>query len=216
VEGPRVAIIVDDGGYGGPVTETILALDAALTLSILPDAPEAEETARRAAERGFEIMLHMPMEACNVPGQLRIAMTSEEVAERIAEALEHVPGAAGVNNHAGSTFTADIEAMARFMAAIKPHHLYFIDSRTTVDTCAYDAAKRQGVRAASRSVFLDNKSSADYIGKQFAQLVALAQEQGEAIGIGHFRSATAKVLPQLLATLKEQGVSLVHASELAR
>ena len=63
VDDPVMAIVLDDGGYGGMVTERILKLDPALTLSILPNTPHGEDTAQRAAALGFEVLLHMPMES---------------------------------------------------------------------------------------------------------------------------------------------------------
>ncbi|MCX5759311.1 MAG: divergent polysaccharide deacetylase family protein, partial [Candidatus Hydrogenedentes bacterium] len=67
---PRIALIVDDGGYGGPATNSFLALDPNLTLAILPNTPFAARTAKRAEELGFEVMLHMPMESPETPGRL--------------------------------------------------------------------------------------------------------------------------------------------------
>ena len=51
---PRVAIIVDDGGYGGESAETILGLDPALTFAVLPNTPHGTALAEEAARRGLE------------------------------------------------------------------------------------------------------------------------------------------------------------------
>ena len=37
---PRVAIIVDDAGYGGVATEMLLRLDPGLTIAVLPHTPQ--------------------------------------------------------------------------------------------------------------------------------------------------------------------------------
>lgn len=220
VAAPRIAIIVDDGGYGGAVTEDVLALDPSLTLAILPHATHSEETARRAAEAGFEVLLHMPMENSSdkkpFPGHIATNMTAEEIKDLTEKALEQVPNAVGVNNHEGSKFTANADAMRRFFDVIKPLGLFFVDSRTIGSTLAAATAREMGIRTASRDVFLDHDSSTDAIRGQLEQLVKAAKERGFAIGICHFRSNTAAVLAEFLPTLKAEGVTLAHVSELVK
>lgn len=213
---PKVAIIVDDGGYGGPVAAKILGLNPALTVAVLPYTPAAQETARKAAEGGFEVMLHVPMEPANMAGRLTTKMSRQEVAKKTDEELELVPQAVGVNNHIGSVFTADEGAITAFLENIKDRPLYFIDSRTTAKSKAYDVAKRFGIPTAMRDVFLDNEPDANYIIGQFNKLIDLAKERGTAIGICHFRSTTAPVLTQMLPQLDRNGIALVHVSELLK
>jgi len=211
---PRVAIIVDDGGHGGETTEAILALDSGLTLALLPDTLFVESTAARGAELGFEIMLHLPCETAGPVRQLRAGMTSEKMREFVEDALGQVPGAVGINNHMGSQFTSNEEAMSTFFGVIANRSLYFIDSRTTDRSRALAAAKKHGIHAAARDVFLDNTNTLEYIRGQFNHLMAVAKAQGQAIGICHFRHGTATALAVLLPTLEKNGIELVHVSEL--
>jgi polysaccharide deacetylase 2 family uncharacterized protein YibQ len=217
---PRVAIVVDDGGYGGPVTEAILILDPRLTLSILPGAPFAAATAQQAAQRGFELMLHMPMEsasnATGVPGSITTDMSQEALHTATESALAQVPGVAGINNHAGSAFTADETAMRAFLSCLQNQPLYFLDSRTTADSKAFGLAKELRIPSAVRDVFLDNQQDIEYIRRQFDVLVELGKQRGSAIGVCHFRPVTAEALAELLPRLQAEGVELVHASELAQ
>jgi len=213
---PRLAIIVDDGGYDRAATEDILTLDPNLTLAILPSAPLTAETVQRARERGFELILHMPMDKTGIAGQITTDMTPEQIHTRTEYALAQVPGAVGANNHMGSAFTEDPEGMAAFLEVLKDKALYFIDSRTTPHTKALDTAKRMGLRAASRDMFLDNKKDIEYIRGQFQALLALAKEKNCAIGICHFRPHSAEVLAEVLPTLEREGIALVHASELVQ
>jgi len=212
-ETPKVAIIIDDNGYGGEATERILALNTALTLSVLPNTPYATETTDRARELGFEVMLHMPMEKADVSGQVAVGMSRDQMRRLIDDALSQMPGAAGINNHMGSVFTASETAVTTFMDAIKDTPLYFVDSRTTAQTKALEAAQKAGIPAASRDVFLDNVKEPAYIRGQLDKLVAVAKEQGRAIGIAHCKSVTAEVLAEVIPRLEDQGVRLVHVSE---
>lgn len=213
---PRVAIVLDDGGYGGPVTDAVLKLDPRLTLSILPGAPDAAETARRAVEAHFEVMLHLPMESPEDPGWISTSTPPEEMARLLDEAIERVPGAVGINNHMGSIFCTDEQALARFFDVVKTRPLFFIDSRTTHETKIPQAARQAGVRVGERKVFLDNDGDDGEIRAQFDRLVQFALENGTAIGIGHFRPGTVDALGKLLPELEKQGISLVHVSQVVQ
>lgn len=218
---PRIAIILDDGGYGGSVTESVLALDPGLTLSILPRTPHGASTAREAAAKGFEVLLHMPMESESgssaVLSPLSVGMAPEQVKTLTEEALAEIAGAAGVNNHEGSKFTGDTAGMTAFMEVLKGRGLCFVDSRTSPLSVGMSTAQSMGIPAAARDVFLDNDSDEAYLRAQFAELIALARKKGSAIGIGHFRAPTVRVLAELLQGIEErEGVDLVHASQLAR
>ncbi len=217
---PRAAIIVDDGGYGTLASDTILALDTRLTLAILPDTPFARETAETARSRGFEVLVHLPLESENAEGafprQLTTSMSEDEMLERLDAALARVPGSTGVNNHTGSKFTADAAAMRRLLHGIKRRDLFFIDSRTTPDTVAETCARELGIPTASRSIFLDNDPEPEAIRAQATALVEMAESGVPAIGICHFRASTARLLPEILRLLEARGVALVHASELVQ
>lgn len=217
---PRVAIILDDGGYGGAHTEQILnELDTNLTLAILPNTPHAGDTARRGRARGFEIMLHMPMETHGngdkpFPGEITTAMEADEIQRLARAAIAQIPGLAGVNNHTGSKFTSDRAAMRAFLPVVRDLGFYFVDSVTLAGSVAFAEARAMGIPAARRDVFLDNEKDPAYIRGQLDELVARAKERGSAIGIGHFRPNTVAVLAEYLPTLDSRGVRLVHVSEL--
>jgi polysaccharide deacetylase 2 family uncharacterized protein YibQ len=215
---PKIAIIVDDGGYGGEVADALLALNPALTVSVLPNTPRGTELAQKAAARGFEVMLHMPMEAEEGGGKalfpLDGTMNAEQIQSATEKALAQVPGAAGVNNHEGSKFTGDSAGMKAFLETVKAHSLFFVDSRTSPLSLAAETAQSMGIRTASRDVFLDNDPDEAKIRAQFNELLSLARKNGSAIGICHFRAPTVAVLAELLKDLEsKEGVDLVHASQ---
>ena len=214
----RLAIIIDDGGYGGPTTEAILSLDPRLTLAVLPYTPYGEETSRRAIERGFEVILHMPMENISPrlrhDGQIETEMTPEEIAELTRDALSQVPGAVGINNHMGSKYTTDPAAMEVFFNGLADHSLYFVDSRTASDSQAYRVAQEFGIRAAHRDLFLDHENDPEAIRSRFQDMIDETLKHGRNITIAHFRPNTVRILQELLPTLEAQGIELVHVSEL--
>jgi polysaccharide deacetylase 2 family uncharacterized protein YibQ len=223
---PMLAIILDDMGHDRAAADSLLALPFPLTISILPHLPLSAEVAEEAYRRGDQILLHLPMEpegeAENSEGvpreeiELRVGMNPEQVNSALEGMLETVPHAAGVNNHEGSRATADLPLMQALMPALRERKLFFIDSRTTAATVAYDAARRDGVPAASRKVFLDDTPSKEAVLAQLQLAAKDASRDGSAIAIGHPRPATVAALAQGVPELEARGIRLVFASELVR
>ncbi len=214
-----VAIILDDGGYGGNELERVLNLDNRLTLAILPDTPFARETAERGTENGFEIMLHMPMQAGNgtrnrFPGEIKVCMTKEQIQKRSRECIAQFPEALGANNHTGGLYTTNEEKMGWFLEVVKEEGMYFVDSRTVGSSCAYDKAIELGIPCACRDIFLDHSNSLSDVRKRFKELVEFAQKHGWAVAIGHFRPNTITVLAEELPKLADRGIALIPMSEM--
>jgi len=217
-----LAVIIDDLGYDRAAAEAVLALRFPLTVAVLPNHPLSTGIAEQAHRRGDQVMLHLPMEAESGRGEkgapvesveLRPGMDAGEVDAIVTKMLATVPHAAGVNNHQGSRATADPALMDAVMRALAPRHLFFIDSRTTAATVAYDTAERDGVRAAWRKVFLDDVATRPAVLKQLRLAVHDAQKQGWAIAIGHPHPATIAALAESLPHLEAQGILLVLASD---
>ncbi|MGA3177904.1 MAG: divergent polysaccharide deacetylase family protein [Candidatus Acidiferrum sp.] len=216
---PRLAIILDDFGTDRSVAESVFALPYPLTLSFLPYHADSREIAEEAHRRGYQVMLHLPMQSLGneMPEsqQLHSGMSSSQISEVVGAMLQNVPYAVGVNNHQGSLATTDGPLMADLMVILRERNLFFIDSRTTAATVAYDAAQDARVRCAFRNVpFLDDVEEVSAIRKQLQLALRDAQERGEAIAIGHPHPETLRALSEFLPQAEAQGVHLVHASDL--
>jgi len=122
---------------------------------------------------------------------------------------------AGVNNHQGSEATSNQALMSELMPLLRDRHLFYVDSRTTAATVAYDTAQSFGVHSAFRNVpFLDDVAEAPAVRKQLELALRGAREKGEAIAIGHPHPATLQALREILPQAQAQGVRLVFASQL--
>lgn len=221
VSGSRLAIILDDVGYDRAAADAVFTLTFPVTISVIPHLPLSTEVAEEAYRRGDQILLHLPMEAeadgaKREPIELRVGMKSQQVEQELAGMLETVPHAAGVNNHQGSRATADPALMAALMPALRERGLFFVDSRTTAATVAYDAAQRSGVLSASRKVFLDDMQSRAAILAQLELAARDAQRDGFAIAIGHPHPATIAALAEGVPLLEARGVRLVFASDVVQ
>jgi len=146
--------------------------------------------------------------------ELRVRMNRDQVASALAGMLDAVPHVVGVNNHQGSRATADPALMDTLMPLLRDRGLFFIDSRTTAATVAYDAAERSGVPAASRKVFLDDTVTRDAILAQLELAARDARRDGSAIAIGHPHPATIAALAEGVPRLESSGIRLVFASDL--
>jgi uncharacterized protein len=219
--GPRLAIILDDLGQDYAAAEAIFALPYPLTISVLPNNPHSVDIAAEAHRRGYEVMLHLPMESVSQrraeSHELRPGMSQREVSTLVNGFIAAVPDVAGVNNHQGSESTANVALMNELMLVLREHKLFYIDSRTTTATVAFDAARRAGVPAASRNVpFLDDVAEVGAVSRQLRLALREARAKNEAIAIGHPHPATLKALREVLPDAIAEGVRLVYASELVR
>ena len=216
---PKIGIIIDDLGYDISLANALLELDLALTFSVLPFTPNTRLIARKAWNDGRETMLHLPMEPMNYPainpgdGVLLISMDREMILDTLNRDLSQIPFVAGVNNHMGSRFTKNRKKMVTVLAELKKKGLYYIDSRTSSDTVAFDVAKKMALRTASRDIFLDNHLSENALKIQMERLLSVARHKGSAIGIGHPHKKTFDLLKNFQTTLTNEA-EVVPASNL--
>src|SRR5579862_5861436 len=219
--GGKLAIILDDMGYDRAAADAALTLSFPITLSVIPHLPLSAEVAEEAYRRGDQVLLHLPMEAEADQSkaeaiELRVGMKADQVERDLDGMLETVPHAAGVNNHQGSRATADAKLMGELMPALRRRGLFFVDSRTTAATVAYDAAERLGVRSASRKVFLDDTTNREAILSQLDLAARDATRDGFAIAIGHPHPATIAALVEAAPRLEASGVRLVFVSQVVQ
>ena len=217
--GPKLAIILDDLGSDRRAAEAIFDLPYPLTISVLPNHEHSNEIAQEAERRGYQVLLHLPMQAIAnerpEAQELRPGMPAAQVSALVDEFLQNVPGAVGVNNHQGSQATSDPVLMGELMPALRARHLFYIDSRTTAETVAYNAAHSAGIPSAFRNVpFLDDVPEVGPVQRQLEIALRDAREKGEAVAIGHPHPATLQALRQELPKVQTQGVRLVFASDL--
>lgn len=217
---PLVAIVIDDMGNRQNTGRALIALDLPLSFSFLPSTPFSDELQKAAQAKGRDILLHLPLEPMDPkwnpgPGTLTTSMDQETMRTIFHDDLQSVPTVVGINNHMGSRFTADLQAMRTLLPLVRTRNLFFLDSVTSSQSVAYDLAREMGIKTERRTVFLDNDQNPDKIQAQLDLLIKLAGEHGQAVGIGHPYPATVEALrryqPRLRDHVKMVGVSrLVH------
>lgn len=187
---PKIAIIIDDIGKYENDIEPFIALQIPITFSILPGQPFSLEHSAAIKALGYEQMLHLPLEPedsgkIDDENILTTGMEDSAISRKLTSFFEKFPHISGVNQHMGSKFSQDRKKMRVLLDEVKKRGLYFIDSRTTEKTVAYELALEMGITAASRDVFLDNSRDVNEILVSLGKLLKRAQTAGKAIGIGH-------------------------------
>ena len=221
-QSPQIALIIDDFGYRMSRRERgFLEAEFPLTVSVIPGLTYSAEAAREAAQKGKEVILHLPMEpredlSNDYPWIILTSMNRRQVERAVEESLASIPLAVGINNHMGSKATEDKEVMSAILGLAKKKSVFYIDSRTSNKSVAFALAKKMKVRTGRNNIFLDNyPGDSRHIRKQLSSLKKIALARGQAIAIGHAtRSATLSAVKEFLPQFKKEGIRLVYVSEL--
>ena len=217
---PRIAIIIDDIGYHYGQGKRTIDLPGSITLAVIPFTPNAVRLAELGHRQGKEIMLHAPMaNASGTPmeaGALSDSMNRENFVRRLRESIDSVPHVSGLNNHMGSLLTQQAQPMAWLMHELKRRKLYFVDSRTSAASVAWQSARKQQLPTLKRDVFLDHERSREFISRQFEHLLKIAKTRGQAVGIGHPYPETLAYLAEVLPKLGQQDIELVSISDILK
>jgi len=215
-----IGIVIDDFGYrNDEISDGFLELDARLTYAIIPGHRYSTSFGEKAVESGYEVIVHMPMENTGKTyGEeefvLMTTMDNETIERRLNNALKEIPTAIGMNNHQGSKASADQNVMSNIAKVMKERGLFFLDSRTTIETIGETTMEIFGVPTARRNIFLDNEDDEEKIEKQLMKLVKRSEEVGSAIGIGHVKPKTLNVLSDQIPKLKKKGYKFEFVSKM--
>ena len=217
-----VAVVIDDMGVSVPHTRDILSLEKPITASFLTYGAANRKQVKEAKEKGFEVMLHVPMmphaKADLAPVTLSPDMQEDEIKNDFEQMLDRYKGLGmkGINNHMGSLFTEDEKSLGYVMQILKDRNLFFLDSKTTAKSVGAKVAAEYGVPYIARDVFLDNENDYNYIMKQLRQTEKIAHMRGYAVAIGHPRTQTYLALRDWMKELPERKIRLVRLGDLVR
>ena len=215
-----IAIVIDDWGYNLNNLRMLDRLRYPLTVSVLPNLSYSKTAAEELHLRGFEIILHLPMQPHE---KLRLekntitnAMDEVKIKAVLEQDLAGIPYVKGVSNHMGSSATENAKTMAVVFKELKKRGLYFLDSFVSAASVCSDLAKETGIGFVRRDVFLDNTQDEGYIKGQIDKLKKRALTHGYAIGVGHDRKVTLTVLAEVMPEIEKEGFRFVFVSKLAR
>ena len=214
---PYVAFLIDDAGLDRKGTQRAINLRGPVTLSFMSYANELSEQSAAARAAGHEVMLHLPMEPLDVkrnnpgPNALYVNLDPAELQRRLTWHLDRFSDYVGVNNHMGSRFTANAGRMGQVLDEIGRRQVFWLDSLSGPNSAGPALARKRGLDAAERDLFLDDDRSPG-IGHELAAMERIARARGDVIAIGHPHGSTLTALENWIATAKERGFSLVPVS----
>ncbi|RBQ30215.1 divergent polysaccharide deacetylase family protein [Aliarcobacter vitoriensis] len=212
---PKLAIVIDD-----VVTKTqkdkIINLGYPVTMAFLPPTKGHPESAKIAKNLPF-YMIHFPLQASSgfknfEENTLNITDSYETIEKRVKKLREWYPNAIYTNNHTGSVFTQNYEAMDKLFRALKKYNFIFVDSKTSPNSTAKELSIKYKMPYIVRDVFLDNDRDFVSVKKQLKSAINIAKKNGYAIAIGHPYDITLKVLKESKNLLNE--VELIYVNQL--
>ncbi|OUT08218.1 hypothetical protein B9N66_07990 [Campylobacter concisus] len=194
----KLVIIIDDVATFEHAS-MIKSLGLKITPSIFPATKTHPDTPSIA--RTFEFyMIHLPMQARHFDspeiGTLTTNESYESILAKIKKIRKDFPRAKYTNNHTGSRFTSDFDAMDKAYRALIDQDFIFVDSKTISQTAVARAAKKYNQPYIARDIFLDDNPSAVAVRRELVAAVNLAKKRGYAIAIGHPKKNTITVIKE--------------------
>ena len=203
---PKLIVIIDDVSTEKQ-KQSILNIGYPVTMAFLPPTSGHKDSAKIAQSVPFH-MIHFPMQASSAfkgpeTDTLKVTDSYEKIEERVRQLRAWYPKAKYTNNHTGSVFTENDEAMARLYKALDKYNFVFVDSRTSAKSVAKKYSVKYNMPYIVRNTFLDNTKDYKAIQNQLLDAVRIAKKQGYAIAIGHPYDVTIKVLKESKHLLNE-------------
>lgn len=202
--GATLVFVIDDAGLNVEFTKRYAGLPFPLTIAVLPKLAHSKECAYVVRSYGKELILHQPMQSLNHslnpgPGKITVDMSFEQIHSIIRENLAEIgPGVKGLNNHEGSEVTEDVLRIGAVLDACLENSIYFLDSRTTANTKAPQAALERDMKIFEKSgPYIDNVVTREAMLEEIYRALDAANKNGSSIVIAHV-DKSAGILPNLL------------------
>ncbi len=199
-----LVFVIDDAGLNVEYTKKYATLPFPLTIAVLPKLVHSKDCAYVVRSNGKELILHQPMQSLNHnldpgPGKISVDMSFAEISAVVnANLVEIGPGVKGLNNHEGSEVTGDVLRIGAVLDVCQQNGIYFLDSRTTANTQAPQAALERDMKIYEKSgPYIDNVVSRQAMLTEIYKSLEVANKKGCAIVIGHVDKSV-NILPDLL------------------
>ena len=216
----QLIFVFDDGGQNLNHLDAFLNLPFPITVAVLPRLAYSKESAKKIRASGNELMLHQPMQAINKsvnpgPGAITPEMDEDQIIATLFTNINEIGPVAGINNHEGSAITADAEKMEIVLKVASENGIFFLDSRTNVETKIPYVAGEMGYTYYERNIFLDNTKTKENALSELKKGLTIANKNGSVIMIGHVWSADflPAFLKEVYPELKEKGYTFSVVSK---
>lgn len=199
-----LVFVIDDAGLNVEYTKRYATLPFPITIAVLPKLVHSKDCAYVVRSNGKELILHQPMQSLNHNldpglGKISVDMSFAEISSIVNANLAEIgPGVKGLNNHEGSEVTGDVLRIGAVLDVCQQNGIYFLDSRTTAQTQAPQAALERDMKIYEKSgPYIDNVVSREAMLAEIYKSLEVANKKGCAIVIGHVDKSV-NILPDLL------------------
>ena len=220
---PRIAVVMGQIGIGNARSRhAIERLPPQITFAIAAYSDSAAAWIRDAHAKGHETLLAIPMEPIDYPRldpgpkPLLIDHDDLENLSRLEKALSGLSGYVGLLYHMGSRFLANPDRLRPILAATADKGLIFLDSRSGPDSAVSALAPTVDLHVALNDRFIDDVPSRDEIDKRLAELEAIAERRGFAVGLATPYPVSIERLRTWAASLDERGFVLTPLTGVAK
>jgi len=219
---PRVAIIINNLGLSATYTEQILKLmPKNITLSFSHISPKLKKWVREARQKGFEVLIDLPMEPDgfprNDPGRSTLLTSLSEVENlnRLEYVMVQSGGYVGLLSTHGSKFTLNSELLLPILKAIKDRGLLYVDSRTTSQSLGPELSSDIQLPRAFNNVFIDKTPSQGHITNKLRELERIVMDKKFAVAIARPLPISMEILSEWASSLKKKGIALAPITAIA-
>ena len=220
--GTRIAIVV--GGLGLSQTGTqraIRELPGEITFAFAATGNSLQRWMQEARRDGHEILLQVPLEPFDYPGNdpgpgtlLTTAKPDTNMAN-LHQAMASITNYTGIMNYMGGRFLADANALEPVMRDIGKRGLLFFDDGSSARSLSGQMAKAIGMPQAFADTQIDGQLDQQAILRRLDELERVALRKGSAIGVGSAFDETIDAVRQWSEEASRRGIEIVAISALA-
>ena len=202
----KISILIDDVGNNIIILKSFLKLKQIINYAVLPECIYTKKSIQLINNQNIEFIAHIPMEPIDNKHMskdktfLTLNMSKKQLSYTFNELLNNLKGCSGFNNHMGSKFTADSNAMKIILKIAKSKNLFYIDSYTSGNSVGFSTALEVGVPTFKRNIFIDNKKNKVSIINQLNLTNNLLEKNDNILLIGHLNKYTLNALAEWLKT----------------
>lgn len=219
----RIAVLLNGLGLpGSPDGDVLEGLPPDISVAYGAYGRSLQDWVSKARAAGHEVLLQIPLEPNDYPNEdpgphtLLTTLPTHENIKRLQWLMSRYTGYVGVTNHMGAKFETTKEALLPVLEEVKRRGLLYVDDGSVNGSAAGQVATTLGLDYSMALVQIDSGQSAADIAKALAQLEAMAQERGAAIGVVQAKPETVKHLTEWAGKLEGKGIVLVPVSAAVR
>jgi len=221
-DAPRIAIIVSGLGVSDSASaDAIMKLPGAVTVGFMPYGGDVAALAARARAQGHEVLLQVPMEPFDYPGNdpgpqtLLTSLAPQQNIDRLYWLMSRFQGYVGIANAMGARFTASEPSFAPILREAAKRGLIFVDDGSNPRSLAGRIAGDNNLPFAKADLAIDAVPTAGEIDGALGRLEVAARERGVAVGITSALPVAIEHIGKWAKALADRGLLLVPITAVA-